>query len=479
MKSLYPFKTTLILIGSISTVLSAAGQPTLEFANGSGPAGNGASVANQVITFQDNTNNPAGNNFSAYSTPTITTTFSLSNQQYTLNATQISTQAGVNFGATTSGASQMAANFNLFPLMSAVSAAPGNDFTSAPTIPAGTGISTGFNYATEIFTSAMGLYNAGALTTGRYYMADLTITFSSPLTNPVIHIVGIGGAVPEGAQTLGLTTEFDLKTAGVVLSKLSGSTELSVNNTQILNSALHPSATTGSGAASGTIQVTGTGISSLVFKIFLRGDGGGAVWSSNTEHTGDAFLIGVSTLITNIVLPVGLMDFTAVAQSNHTTQLQWATATEDNSDFFDVEYSTDENAWQTIGSVQSAGNSSTQQNYSFIHTSPASGSNYYRLKEVDKDGNGTYSKVCQVWFGKAASRLSFYPNPVKDRVTITNSGGGLASVLVLTLDGRQLQQNGHFNSGESIDLSKYPAGIYLLAIKNVSGDTEVLKVLKN
>jgi hypothetical protein len=468
----------LLLIGSISAVLSASAQPTLEFANGSGPLGTGASVANQVITFQDNTNNPIGNNFSAYSTPTITTTFSLSNQQYTLNATQVSTRAGVNFGATTSGASQMAANFNLFPLMNAVSAAPSNDFTSGPIIPAGTGISTGFNYATEIFTSAMGLYNAGSSTTGRYYMADLTITFSSPLTNPVIHIVGIGGAVPEGAQTLGLTTEFDLKTAGVTLSKLSGSAELSVNSTQILNSALHPSATTGSGAASGTIQVTGTGITSLVFKIYLRGDGVGAVWSSNAEHTGDAFLIGVSTLITNIVLPVGLLDFTATAQSDHTAELQWATATEEYSSFFDVEYSRDQTSWQSIGSVQAAGNSNTQKNYSFIHNSPASGNNYYRLKEVDKDGNGTYSTVCVVSFSEA-SQLSFYPNPVKGRVTITNGSSALGSVSVLTIDGRQLQQSNHFNSGESLDLSSYPTGIYLLAIKNASGATEVLKVLKN
>jgi len=68
-----------------------------------------------------------------------------------------------------------------------------NNFTSAgsPQAP-GTGISTVDDYSLEMFNSAMGLYAAGAPTNGRYYIADLTITFNTPITNPVLHFGGPG-----------------------------------------------------------------------------------------------------------------------------------------------------------------------------------------------------------------------------------------------------------------------------------------------
>jgi len=77
-----------------------------------------------------------------------------------------------------------------------------------------------------------------------------------------------------------------------------------------------------------------------------------ANWSTAAQHTGDGFLIGVSSVLTDIFLPVRLFNFSAVAQTNHTTQLQWIAASEDNIDFFGIEYSTDQTAWQSIGAVQ-------------------------------------------------------------------------------------------------------------------------------
>jgi hypothetical protein len=474
---MHGLKTVFLFICSIPAILSANAQATLEFANGSGPAGNGSSITNQVITFQENTNNPTGNTFVPYSL--LTATFSLSNQQYFLPAAWMPSSAGVVFGATISTTSEAATVFSLFPAMNAVGAAASSDFTSAGTITPGAGIAIGSNYGVEIFNSAMGLFTKAAATNGRYYTAELTISFSSAVTNPVLHLVGMGATVGlGGAGVLGITSEMDLQTTGVTLSELSGSAELSVNATQILNSALHPSGTTGSGAASGSVLVTGTGITSLVFKIYLRGDGNLTAWSNTTQHTGDGFMIGISTLMTNIILPVTLVDFTAVAQPNHTTQLQWATAMEQNTAYFEVEQSADQAAWTPIGAVPAAGNSNTRQNYSFADPNPLSGNNYYRLKEVGENGNAVYSQICMVPFN-IVSQLSFYPNPVKDQVTIITSGASRGSVTVLTAGGRQLQQVQHFNSGQTIDMSRYPAGIYLLAVKKATGTTEVLKVLKN
>lgn len=445
---------------------------SLEFASGAGPAGLGPSIANQVITFKNNTDNPTGNTFVAYNTPTITTTFSLSNQQYTLPSSQLSTQTGVAFGGAINNSGQNASASTLYPQMSAISGAPSSDFTSVGTITPGTGISVTNNYATEILASAMPLYNAGAATNGRFYMADLNITFSSALVNPIIHIVGIGAYA--GSQ--GFTTELELQTAGLTLTELSGSPELNVTSTKILNSAANPSSATGSGAASGSIQVNGT-TTHMTFKMFIRGDGAGPWATSSSSHSGDQFLVGISAAVANIVLPVNFMDFTAAAQSSK-TQLQWTTATENNSNFFDVQYSTDQLSWQSIGAVKAAGNSSTERTYSFAHTAPAPGNNYYRLRVVDQDDRSTFSPIRMVTFG-AFAQLSFYPNPTKGGCTITTGGTSLASVTVMSVDGRQLQQMNNFVSGGNIHLDTYPNGVYLILVKDNTGRTQGLKVLKN
>jgi Secretion system C-terminal sorting domain len=477
MKPLYPLKTFSLFILGISVTHGVKAQATLEFANGSGPAGNGSSITNQVITFQDNTNNPSGNTFTPFTTPTTTATFSLSDQQYAVPGTWIPSNVTLVFGGTDNTRFQSLVPSALFPVMSSVGGASDNNFTSlGPPQAAGTGISVANNYGVELFNSAMGLYTNGSPTTGRYYCATLTITFSSPLTNPVLHVVGLGAIVGGRTGNLGMSTEFDLQTPGVTLSELSGSPELKVNSSQILNSAAHPTATTGSGAASGSILVTGSTISSLVFKVYLRGDGGLTTWSTTTEHTGDAFILSVSSLVATLVLPVTAYEFTAVAQTNQTTQLQWAMGA--GAEFFDIEYSQDQSAWQSIGIIQAAGNGNNEQSYNFIHTNPATGSNYYRLKQVDREGNFTYSSIRTVFFANAI-QLNFYPNPTIDRVVITGSQASLGSVSVMTIDGRQLQENDNFISGGIIDLSRYPAGIYLLGIRGISGNTQVLKILKN
>jgi hypothetical protein len=272
-----------------STQLTA--QSALEFASGAGnTTANGPSLSNQVITFQNNTNNPAGNAFATYN-PALTATFSLSNQQYTLPVSQISTGRGLSFGANQNNSSATAPASGLFEQMNFISAPSNNNFTSSTSVAAGTGIDISANRAVSLFASAKALDNANAATNGRFYFGDVTITFNQPVTNPVIHVVGFGGYY----HSLGFTAELELQTSNIVLSKLSGSTELSVSGgTKILNSATRPNSPTGSGAATGSVLATGSGITSLTFRVYMRGDGNDNEWSGAGDHQGDVFLLGVS-----------------------------------------------------------------------------------------------------------------------------------------------------------------------------------------
>lgn len=467
---------TNILCGLLLTVLPYAGiaqPPAIEFANGSGPAGNGSSLANQVITFQDNALNPVTGTYTPLGFP-VTATFAISNQQYVLPATQNPNGGDISFGASNNTVGKLPLAATLFPTMNYISAPSANQFSSTP-LNIGTGMSLTTNYAVEMYTSVMGLYNTNAPTNGTYYMANLTITFNVPITNPVIHIVGIGGF----SGALGFTTELVLTTPGLTMTELSGSTELAVQmgGTQIVNTAAAPTATTGAGAASGSVEVLGSSVTSLTFELYVRGDGKTPVWATANEHVGDAWLIGVSAINTIMELPLDISSFTAQPQG-HTADLQWTTVTEQNSKYFNVERSQDGLNWSSIGQVTAAGNSQGLLQYNYVDQKPMTGANYYRLQEVADDGSSIYTPIRNVDFAGAATSISWYPNPTHDRVTLT-SNSNLKSITLISLDGRILQTVEGFTSGQSIDLSRYPFGIYFLIIRTTDGQSQTAKIERN
>ncbi|MBC7628123.1 MAG: hypothetical protein H7254_12630, partial [Ferruginibacter sp.] len=96
-------------------------------------------------------------------------------------------------------------------------------------------------------------------------------------------------------------------------------------------------------------------------------------------------------------LPVSLVDFTATKQ-NKVVDLNWQTSIEQNSSYFDVEFSRDGSKFESIGKVKASISSTTYKSYSTKHLSPVNGLNYYRLKLVDVDGSSKYSAVRTVKF---------------------------------------------------------------------------------
>jgi hypothetical protein len=81
-------------------------------------------------------------------------------------------------------------------------------------------------------------------------------------------------------------------------------------------------------------------------------------------------------------------------------------------------------------------------------------------------------------FTGAAITISYYPNPTHDRVTISGSNT-LQSVILTTLDGRILKAVEGFAAGQSLDLSRYPSGIYILVMRTADGQSRVAKIERN
>ena len=103
--------------------------------------------------------------------------------------------------------------------------------------------------------------------------------------------------------------------------------------------------------------------------------------------------------------------------------LTWTTATEINNDYFVVEHSSDAVNWNDIGSVQAAGNTNNVKDYSLIDAAPFSSITYYRLKQVDFNGQYQYSNVISISRSENFySNYMIYPNPTRDVLYVRNSG---------------------------------------------------------
>lgn len=163
-------------------------------------------------------------------------------------------------------------------------------------------------------------------------------------------------------------------------------------------------------------------------------------------------------------LPVELVAFEAHSGDNKTVDVFWQTKSEINSDFFEVEHSSDGNNWSTIAQRNAAGNSSVILDYAAVHKFPNLGANYYRLKQVDLDGAVAYSAIRFVSISNVEYVL--YPNPGYGSFTISNAVGGFTYLKVFNSIGQLIQVDEfHSDSQQSamtFNLEEFPAGVYFV-----------------
>jgi lysophospholipase L1-like esterase len=146
---------------------------------------------------------------------------------------------------------------------------------------------------------------------------------------------------------------------------------------------------------------------------------------SGYKKMADVWFDELKYVIENI-LPVELTSFTGFGTNSGVT-LNWKTATEVNNFGFEIERKLIENKsvqnssdWETIGFVEGYGNSNSPKSYSFLDKRLV-GSNcfYYRLKQIDNDGQYEYSQIIEVELTPNEFELKQnYPNPFNPATTI-------------------------------------------------------------
>jgi hypothetical protein len=173
------------------------------------------------------------------------------------------------------------------------------------------------------------------------------------------------------------------------------------------------------------------------------------------------------------ILPVILTDFDATLREQSVV-CKWQTSQEVNSDKFIIERSDDAIEYLAIGSIQAAGDYSSQLNYSFTDLNPFSPGKeylYYRLKMVDRDGKFSFSNIVKVRL-KYESSLSISLNPVNDQLNFnfTSVTREEAKVSIADLTGKMVyEQDLSIQKGSNlflINTSYLSAGTYILSVSD-------------
>lgn len=169
-------------------------------------------------------------------------------------------------------------------------------------------------------------------------------------------------------------------------------------------------------------------------------------------------------ILPNTTLPVDLSYFD-VEKLTTSVNLTWATLSEINNDEFLIEHSTDGKEFIELSSINGQGNSSELTTYYYNHGTPINGQNFYRLSQVDFDGNKEVLMVKMVEF-KSPNTILVYPNPTRDVLSVRYNDEEQVTLDLLSITGQVLPVKMVENKGIiQVDMSDLSRGVYLLKVK--------------
>ena len=219
----------------------------------------------------------------------------------------------------------------------------------------------------------------------------------------------------------------------------------------------------------------GTGLPSTYSGTAITIDPGDAdiVWNATASRWEVSFdVTGFSGFFVKTqtgILPVQWLSVTGNINTQKQAAITWYVQ-ENNVASYMVEKSTDARSFNAIATVNSQGDGNNIYNY--IDASPITGTVYYRIQQIDRNGRSSYSSIIKL-SNQQASLLTIYPNPTKNIVTI--SGAKVGSMASLTdINGKLLWHTLIKQNTFTIDMSKYSSAVYIF--KTDTGETQ--KIIK-
>ena len=228
----------------------------------------------------------------------------------------------------------------------------------------------------------------------------------------------------------------------------------------------------GSGACYSLIYRNGT-VGSWTIIATASSVSGDQVNFLNVPFVNDGYYtLATCDIVTN-PLPIELLLY-EVEKDAEQVKNYWVTASEVNNDYFAVQRSQNGIDFEEIGVVDGAGNSSSTLNYSYYDKTPYNDVSYYRLKQVDFNGNFTYSDIRSVNF-RGVEIIDSYPNPASDQINfIINSTFDIQIVSVIydSYGRKVFDQTKNIKKGFnnlSIDITGLAASHYFFKVETSDG----------
>ncbi len=350
------------------------------------------------------------------------------------------------------------------------------------TLPSLTSIDLGYNQLSGNFPSL----NLPNLTLLSVYHNNISGSIPSDLSLPKIDLFRIDlnqfqGDIPNFSNSL---TNLYLSNNNFIFGDMVGKTWLNTANLLYV-----PQATIPTLFSNGVLSVN-TGISdgnnTQTFRWFK--DGTLVLTSNSSQYTPSATGLYSCQIAHNTItvssdanknlvlqsnsyaftaLPIELLRFEGINKKNENV-LTWETASEKNSQRFDIERSNDGKIFEKIGTIVTHNAASS---YAFIDKNLSAPLHYYRLKLIDNDGSFSYSKIISISVetGHALS-LRVYPNPTENSITLSSADYtqptrlyNMTGALIFSSD----------ITPTKINLSDVASGVYFLHVGEA-----VMKVVK-
>ena len=181
-------------------------------------------------------------------------------------------------------------------------------------------------------------------------------------------------------------------------------------------------------------------------------------------------------------LPVELVSFNGNC-GDGVVELNWTTASEHNSAYYQIEKSRDGENWDVINTQDAAGNSNEMRSYSFVDAHASAGNNLYRLSQFDIDGDSkTYSVVNVNCAAANAGYFSTHPNPSTGQFHVVLNNQELIGTATI----RMVDSRGTIVSQKEIEVMeginvynfnefKVAPGMYYITVVNDDKSTETIK----
>jgi hypothetical protein len=209
----------------------------------------------------------------------------------------------------------------------------------------------------------------------------------------------------------------------------------------------------------------------------------GTITTATAVNNFSPFTLATSEPFTNNPLPVKLLSFDAVKESNEKILVKWEMSNyADRTAKFEIEKAGTDKIFKSIGILNG---SATNRFYDFYDNDLKNGINYYRLKITDVNGAVSYSQTAVVISEKNEFLLNkVLPNPVKVNMVlhITAGGAGPIELQIVDIQGKiirkwsqALVEGNNFISVQQIGI---PGGLYFVTGRKQGAGLQTLIFIK-